>query len=48
LVGCVLAFFAAFDLANGTKQRTFPTTAFTQQLQGKRKKDVANCPALLA
>jgi hypothetical protein len=47
LVG-LLAFFATFDLANGTKQRTFPTTVFTQQLKEKKKKkkDEANCPAL--
>jgi hypothetical protein len=36
LVG-LLAFFATFDLANGTKQRTFPTTVFTQQLKEKKK-----------
>jgi hypothetical protein len=31
-------FFATFDLANGTKQRTFPTTVFTQQLEEKKIK----------
>jgi hypothetical protein len=54
LVGCLLGdFFCYFELANGTKQRTFPPTVFTQQLEAKKKKkkkkkDVANCPALLA
>jgi hypothetical protein len=37
LVVCLLAFFATFVLANGTKQRTFPTTVFIQQLEGKKK-----------
>jgi hypothetical protein len=33
----LVAFFATIDLANGTKQRTFPTSVFTQQLDGKKK-----------
>jgi hypothetical protein len=36
--GCFLAFFATFDLANGTNRRTFPPTIFTQQLEGVKKK----------
>jgi hypothetical protein len=31
-------FFATFVLANGTQQRTFPTTVFTQQLEEKKTK----------